>query len=59
MVASLDKTISTLKRAVQLTMTFDVSAPWLNRVLERKPKVFLHAVDGVLLVEDFIIAQFN
>ncbi len=26
---------------------FDVSAPWLNRVVERKPKQFVHAVDGV------------
>ena len=26
---------------------FDVSAPWLNRVLERKPRLLLHAVDGV------------
>jgi peptide/nickel transport system ATP-binding protein len=30
-----------------LAMTFDVSAPWLNRVLERKPRTLLHAVDGV------------
>jgi len=26
---------------------FDVSAPWLNRVLERKPRTILHAVDEV------------
>jgi peptide/nickel transport system ATP-binding protein len=26
---------------------FDVSAPWLNRVLERKPRTILHAVDDV------------
>ncbi|HEX4859091.1 MAG TPA: oligopeptide/dipeptide ABC transporter ATP-binding protein [Usitatibacteraceae bacterium] len=26
---------------------FDVSRPWLNRVLENQPKVFLKAVDGV------------
>ncbi len=26
---------------------FDVSPPWLNRVLERKPRALLHAVDGV------------
>jgi peptide/nickel transport system ATP-binding protein len=26
---------------------FDVSAPWLNRVLEKKPRVLLHAVNGV------------
>ncbi|TSE24864.1 Oligopeptide transport ATP-binding protein OppF [Tepidimonas sediminis] len=30
-----------------LARTFDVSAPWLNRVLERKPRQLLHAVDGV------------
>jgi len=30
-----------------LAKTFDVSAPWLNRVIERKPKQFVHAVDGV------------
>jgi peptide/nickel transport system ATP-binding protein len=30
-----------------LAKVFDVSAPWLNRVVERKPKQFVHAVDGV------------
>jgi peptide/nickel transport system ATP-binding protein len=30
-----------------LAKTFDVSAPWLNRVVERKAKQFVHAVDGV------------
>lgn len=30
-----------------LARTFDVSAPWLNRVIERQPKLLLHAVDGV------------
>jgi len=30
-----------------LAKSFDVSAPWLNRVVERKPKQFVHAVDGV------------
>lgn len=33
--------------AHDLARTFDVSAPWLNRVLERKPRTLLHAVDGV------------
>ncbi len=28
---------------------FDVSPPWLNRMLERKPRVLLKAVDGVNL----------
>jgi peptide/nickel transport system ATP-binding protein len=30
-----------------LAKTFDVSPPWLNRVLERRPRQFVHAVDGV------------
>lgn len=30
-----------------LTRSFDVSDPWLNRVLERKPRRFLHAVQNV------------
>ena len=33
--------------AYDLAKTFDVSAPWLNRVLEGKPRQMLHAVDGV------------
>jgi peptide/nickel transport system ATP-binding protein len=36
-----------LVQAHDLAMTFDVSPPWLNRVLEGKPRVLLHAVDGV------------
>ena len=28
-------------------MTFDVSAPWLNRAVEGSPRLLLHAVDGV------------
>ena len=36
-----------LVRATDLAKTFDVSAPWLNRVIERKPRVLLKAVDGV------------
>lgn len=30
-----------------LTREFDVSAPWLNRVLERKPRTILRAVDDI------------
>ncbi len=30
-----------------LAKTFEVSAPWLNRVIERKPRQFVHAVDGI------------
>ena len=40
-------TTNALVQAHDLAMTFDVSAPWLNRVLERKPRSLLHAVDGV------------
>ena len=36
-----------LVQAHDLAKTFDVSAPWLNRVLEGKPRALLHAVDGV------------
>ena len=42
-----------LVQARDLAKTFDVSAPWLNRVLEHKPRQLLHAVDGV----SFDIAQ--
>jgi peptide/nickel transport system ATP-binding protein len=33
--------------AHDLAKTFDVSAPWLNRVIEGKPRQLLNAVDGV------------
>jgi peptide/nickel transport system ATP-binding protein len=36
-----------LVQATDLAKTFDVSAPWLNRVIERQPRTLLHAVDGV------------
>jgi peptide/nickel transport system ATP-binding protein len=36
-----------LVSARDLAKTFDVSPPWLNRVLERKPRLMLQAVDGV------------
>jgi peptide/nickel transport system ATP-binding protein len=36
-----------LVQARDLAKVFDVSPPWLNRVLERKPRQLLHAVDGV------------
>jgi peptide/nickel transport system ATP-binding protein len=38
---------SPLVQVHDLAKTFDVSAPWLNRVIERKPRQFVHAVDGV------------
>ncbi|MEY2619814.1 MAG: hypothetical protein RL522_2816 [Pseudomonadota bacterium] len=36
-----------LVQAHDLAKTFDVSAPWLNRVIEGKPRQLLQAVDGV------------
>jgi peptide/nickel transport system ATP-binding protein len=36
-----------LIEARDLTRDFDVSRPWLNRVLERAPRQLLRAVDGV------------
>jgi peptide/nickel transport system ATP-binding protein len=39
--------MSTLVKVDDLAKTFDVSAPWLNRVVERKPRALLKAVDGV------------
>ena len=38
---------SALVEVHDLAKTFDVSAPWLNRVVEGKPRQFVHAVDGV------------
>ncbi|RZI98582.1 MAG: ATP-binding cassette domain-containing protein, partial [Haliea sp.] len=38
---------SPLVQAHDLAKTFDVSPPWLNRVIERKPRLMLNAVDGV------------
>lgn len=40
-------TAAPLVRATDLAKTFDVSAPWLNRVIERQPRLLLRAVDGV------------
>jgi peptide/nickel transport system ATP-binding protein len=40
----------TLVAVDDLAKTFDVSAPWLNRVVERKPRQYVHAVDGVSFV---------
>ena len=39
--------MTTLVQVDGLAKTFDVSAPWLNRVIERQPRRFVHAVDGV------------
>ncbi|MHC1550608.1 ABC transporter ATP-binding protein [Phyllobacterium sp. K27] len=33
--------------AERLIKTFDVSAPWLSRVLDRKPRQYLHAVNDI------------
>jgi peptide/nickel transport system ATP-binding protein len=37
----------TLVEVQDLAKVFDVSPPWLNRVVERKPRQYVHAVDGV------------
>ena len=39
--------MTALVEVVDLAKVFDVSAPWLNRMLERKPRQAVHAVDGV------------
>jgi len=39
--------MTALVEVTDLAKIFDVSAPWLNRVVERKPRQFVHAVDGV------------
>jgi peptide/nickel transport system ATP-binding protein len=39
--------MNALVKVDDLAKTFDVSAPWLNRAIERKPRQFVHAVDGV------------
>lgn len=38
---------SALIQAEDLSMRFDVSAPWLTRQLQREPRRYLQAVDGV------------
>jgi peptide/nickel transport system ATP-binding protein len=45
--ASLTSLKSSLIVADDLAKFFDVSAPWLSRVIERKPRQILKAVDGV------------
>jgi peptide/nickel transport system ATP-binding protein len=44
---SAQRNTADLVQVDDLARTFDVSAPWLNRVIERKPRLLLHAVDGV------------
>ncbi len=39
--------MTALVEVTDLARTFDVSAPWLNRVLEGKSRQHVHAVDGV------------
>jgi peptide/nickel transport system ATP-binding protein len=39
--------MTALVQAHDLAMTFDVSAPWLNRVIDGSPRLLLKAVDGV------------
>ena len=44
---SVQQSSQALVIARDLAKTFDVSAPWLSRVIERKPRQLLKAVDGV------------
>ncbi|MBK1614658.1 ABC transporter ATP-binding protein [Rubrivivax gelatinosus] len=39
--------MTALVEVQDLAKSFDVSAPWLERVLGRRPRQFVHAVDGV------------
>ncbi|HEX3138885.1 MAG TPA: oligopeptide/dipeptide ABC transporter ATP-binding protein [Rhizobacter sp.] len=39
--------MSTLVEVSDLVKRFDVSAPWLNRVVERRPRQWIHAVDSL------------
>jgi len=41
------KTQPPLVEVRDLAKLFDVSSPWLNRVVERQPRRYVHAVDGV------------
>src|SRR5205085_8346279 len=45
--ASSAESVAPLVEVHDLSKRFDVSPPWLNRVVERKPRQFVHAVDGV------------
>jgi len=47
MTAPADSAGAPLVQVDDLAKIFDVSAPWLNRVIDRKPRQFVHAVDGV------------
>jgi len=44
--------VNALVQVSDLAKVFDVSPPWLNRVIERKPRQFVHAVDGVSFAID-------
>ncbi len=45
--AAASSAVGPLVEVRDLVKTFDVSAPWLNRVIERKPRQFVQAVDGL------------
>jgi peptide/nickel transport system ATP-binding protein len=42
-----EQNMTAIVEVTDLAKIFDVSAPWLNRVIDRKPRQFVHAVDGV------------
>jgi peptide/nickel transport system ATP-binding protein len=45
--SAVPKPVPALVEVQDLAKIFDVSAPWLNRVIDRRPRQFVHAVDGV------------
>jgi len=51
-VTGVDQTSKVLLEVRDLARSFDVSKPWLNRVLEGAPRVLLKAVDGVSFTID-------
>jgi peptide/nickel transport system ATP-binding protein len=44
--------MTALVQVRDLAKVFDVSPPWLNRLVERKPRQWVHAVDGVSFAID-------
>ena len=43
----MNHTAAPMVQVRDLKMRFDVSAPWLARQLQREPRRWLHAVDGI------------
>ena len=43
----MNHTATPMVQVRDLRMRFDVSSPWLTRQLQREPRRWLHAVDGI------------